>query len=108
VSVNGADTPLVDLVERARAMQRAFCDLSMEIIDEVEAPGRLVIVFWPWGSSTLRTGVRARCTRSPFLTSRGPQTWRRCNSTTLRSLPANLDREQPGRKCVAFDLVLAA
>ena len=49
VSINGVDTPLLDLVERARAMQRAFSDLSMEIIDEVEAPGRLVIVFWQRG-----------------------------------------------------------
>jgi SnoaL-like polyketide cyclase len=49
VSINGADTPLVDLVGRARAMQRAFAELSMEIIDEVEAPGRLVIAFWQRG-----------------------------------------------------------
>jgi predicted ester cyclase len=49
VSVNGADIPLVDLVERARAVQRAFADLSVEVIDEVEAPGRLVIVFWQRG-----------------------------------------------------------
>ena len=38
VSINGADTPLVDLAERARATQRAFSDLSMEIIDDVKAP----------------------------------------------------------------------
>jgi len=49
VSVNGADIPLVDLVVRARAVQRAFADLSVEVIDEVEAPGRLVIVFWQRG-----------------------------------------------------------
>jgi|SRR5215211_4145264 len=49
VSVNGADVALVDLVERARALQRAFADLSVELIDEVEAPGRLVIVFWQRG-----------------------------------------------------------
>jgi predicted ester cyclase len=49
VLINGAETLLADLVERAREMQRAFSDLSMEIIDEVEAPGRLVIVFWQRG-----------------------------------------------------------
>jgi hypothetical protein len=38
VSINGVDIPLVDVVERARALQRAFADLSMEIIDELEAP----------------------------------------------------------------------
>ena len=45
VCLNGADVPLTDLVERARALQRAFADLSVEIIDEVEVPGRLVVVF---------------------------------------------------------------
>jgi ketosteroid isomerase-like protein len=45
VSVNGDEVPLTDLVERARALQRAFADLSMEIIDELEAPDRLVVVF---------------------------------------------------------------
>lgn len=45
VSINGSDMPLVDLVERARALQRAFADLRIEIIEELEAPGRVVIVF---------------------------------------------------------------
>jgi predicted ester cyclase len=49
VSINGVDVPLVGLVERARALQRAFADLSVEIIDEVEAPNRLVVVFWQRG-----------------------------------------------------------
>ena len=49
VSVNGTDVSLIDLVDRARMVQRAFADLSMEIIDEVEAPARLVIVFWQRG-----------------------------------------------------------
>jgi predicted ester cyclase len=49
VSINGADVPLADVVERARSLQRAFADLSMEMIDEVEAPGRLVIIFWQRG-----------------------------------------------------------
>ena len=45
VSVNGDKVPLTDLVGRARALQRAFADLSMQIIDELEAPDRLVVVF---------------------------------------------------------------
>ena len=45
VSINGVSTSLLDLVERARALQRAFADLAMEIIDEFEAPNRFVIVF---------------------------------------------------------------
>jgi predicted ester cyclase len=45
VSINGTPTSLLDLVERARALQRAFADLTMEVIDEFEAPNRLVIVF---------------------------------------------------------------
>lgn len=49
VSVNGDEIPLVDLVERARALQRAFADLRVEVIDEVAAPGRLVIVFFQRG-----------------------------------------------------------
>ena len=49
VSINGVDVPLVGLVDRARALQRAFADLSVEIIDEVEAPDRLVVVFWQRG-----------------------------------------------------------
>jgi predicted ester cyclase len=49
VSINGVDVRLGDVVERARSLQRAFADLSIEIIDEVEAPDRLVIVFWQRG-----------------------------------------------------------
>jgi predicted ester cyclase len=49
VSINGVDVPLVGLVDRARALRRAFADLSVEIIDEVEAPNRLVVVFWQRG-----------------------------------------------------------
>jgi predicted ester cyclase len=45
VSMNGTPTSLLDLVERARALQRAFADLSMEVIDEFAAPNRFVIVF---------------------------------------------------------------
>jgi ketosteroid isomerase-like protein len=49
VSINGVDVPLADLVERARAAQRAFADLRIELIEQIEAPGRVVIVFWQRG-----------------------------------------------------------
>jgi ketosteroid isomerase-like protein len=45
VSVNGIDVPVTALVERARAFQRAFADLRLELIDRFETPERLVIVF---------------------------------------------------------------
>jgi predicted ester cyclase len=45
VLVNGTPMSLLDLVERARALQRAFADLTMEVIDEFQAPNRFVIVF---------------------------------------------------------------
>jgi ketosteroid isomerase-like protein len=49
VVINGSDVALADVVERARALQRAFADLRMELIEQFEAPGRLVIVFWQRG-----------------------------------------------------------
>jgi ketosteroid isomerase-like protein len=49
VSINGVDVPLADLVERARRLQRAFADLRMELIERIETPGRVVIVFWQRG-----------------------------------------------------------
>ena len=49
VAVNGVEVPVQDLVERARALQRAYADLRIELIDQVDAPGRLVIVFWQRG-----------------------------------------------------------
>src|SRR5215213_2624286 len=49
VSVNGVDMSVAALVERARAAQRAFADLRMELIEEIETPGRVVIVFWQRG-----------------------------------------------------------
>ena len=49
VSVNGVDMPLVDLVERARSAQGALADLRVELIEQVEAPGRVVIAFWQRG-----------------------------------------------------------
>ena len=49
VSVNGVEVSVQDLVERAQALQRAFADLRIELIDQLEAAGRLVIVFWQRG-----------------------------------------------------------
>jgi len=49
VSVNGVDMSVAALVERARAAQRAFADLRIELIEEIETPGRVVIVFWQRG-----------------------------------------------------------
>ncbi len=49
VSINGADVPLVDVVDRARDLQRAFADLRMELIEQIEAPGSIAIAFWQRG-----------------------------------------------------------
>lgn len=49
VSINGVDVSVAALVERARGLQRAFVDLRLEMIEEIEAPGRVVIVFWQRG-----------------------------------------------------------
>jgi predicted ester cyclase len=46
VSVNGQPTPVGSLVERARALQRAFDGLTTEIVDAVETPDRVVIAFY--------------------------------------------------------------
>jgi hypothetical protein len=45
VSINGAPTPVSVLVERARALQRAFEGRTTEIVDQVETPDRVVIAF---------------------------------------------------------------
>jgi hypothetical protein len=50
--VNGTELALTDLVDRARALQRAFDGLSMQILDIVEAPGRLVVAFLMRGQHT--------------------------------------------------------
>jgi predicted ester cyclase len=49
VSINGQPTPVRSLVERARALQRSFADLTTEIVDEVAAPDRLVVAFYMRG-----------------------------------------------------------
>jgi SnoaL-like polyketide cyclase len=49
VSVNGVDMSVADLVDRAQRLQGAVADLRLELIDQVEAPGRVVIAFWQRG-----------------------------------------------------------
>jgi ketosteroid isomerase-like protein len=46
VSINGTPTPVSALVERARTLQRAFEGLTTEVVDQVETPNRVVIVFY--------------------------------------------------------------
>jgi hypothetical protein len=87
VSVNGIDVPLVGLVERARALQRAFADLSVEIIDEVEAPNRLVVVFWQRGRHVGPLVLPSARSRRPAATSRcGRSTC--CRSAQIGSAPS--------------------
>jgi predicted ester cyclase len=45
VTVNGAAMTLTELVGRARALQQAFGQLSMEVLDTVETPDRVAIAF---------------------------------------------------------------
>ncbi len=45
VSVNGVPMDIPALVERARLQQKAFADRQVEVLDEVEAPGKLTVVF---------------------------------------------------------------
>jgi predicted ester cyclase len=52
VLVNGTELALTGLVDRARALQRAFDGLSMQILDIVEAPGRVVVAFMMRGQHT--------------------------------------------------------
>lgn len=45
VLVNGMPLPAAGLVERSRSLQRAFTGLSMQILDTVETPDRVVVAF---------------------------------------------------------------
>lgn len=45
VTINGTPWPLADLVARARALHEAFSEHVAEIVDRVEAPGKLAIAF---------------------------------------------------------------
>ena len=46
VSINGVETPVSALVDRARALQQAFADLTIEVVDHVETPTRVVFAFY--------------------------------------------------------------
>src|SRR4051794_3424234 len=45
VRINGADISLADIAERARSMHRAFDDLRIVVVDQVEAGDKLVLAF---------------------------------------------------------------
>ena len=45
VVVNGATTTVAELVDRARSLQQSFDRLSMQILEQVETPNRVVIAF---------------------------------------------------------------
>lgn len=45
VDVNGTALSAADLLDRARALHRAYSDLRHELLDVVTAPGRLVVAF---------------------------------------------------------------
>ena len=49
VTINGVETKLPDLVERARMLQRAFTDLGIELIERIDTQDQVVIVFWQRG-----------------------------------------------------------
>jgi hypothetical protein len=49
VVVNGTPMSLVELVDRARALQGAFSGLSMQVVDRAETPDRLMIAFFMHG-----------------------------------------------------------
>ncbi len=45
VEINGATVTADDLLARVRSMQLAYRDLRHELIERVDAPGRLVVAF---------------------------------------------------------------
>ena len=50
LAVNGIEGPLVELVERARMLQRAINPLHHEVLEEFEAPGRAAFAFRLYGN----------------------------------------------------------
>ena len=52
VLVNGTELALTGLIGRASALQRAFDGLGMQILDIVDAPGRVVVAFMMRGRHT--------------------------------------------------------
>jgi ketosteroid isomerase-like protein len=49
VRINGTDVPLAQLVARARMLQRAFSELEIEPIEQIESGDRFVLVFFQRG-----------------------------------------------------------
>ncbi len=45
VTVNGVELPVSRLVARARAQQRAFAELQVELLDALAGPSKIIIVF---------------------------------------------------------------
>jgi hypothetical protein len=45
VTINGAPMSVDDLVDRARTLHKAFTEHDIEIVDRVEAPGKLTVAF---------------------------------------------------------------
>jgi hypothetical protein len=43
--VNGGELRVADLVERARALHTTYREITIDVLDLVEAPGRVVVAF---------------------------------------------------------------
>jgi SnoaL-like polyketide cyclase len=52
VQINGTTMTGLDLLARVRGMQRAYSGLQHELVERVDAPGRLVIAFRLRGTHT--------------------------------------------------------
>lgn len=52
VQINGITLTALDLLARVRGTQRAYSDLRHELVDRVDAPGRLVVAFRLHGTHT--------------------------------------------------------
>src|SRR6478672_2118331 len=52
VQINGTTMTALDLLARVRGMQRAYSGLRHELVERVDAPGRLVIAFRLRGTHT--------------------------------------------------------
>jgi hypothetical protein len=52
VQINGTTMTAHDLLARVRGMQRAYSGLRHELVDRVDAPGKLVIAFRLHGTHT--------------------------------------------------------
>jgi hypothetical protein len=52
VLINGTPMSVPDVVQRARDLHSAFSDLSTEVVDQVQTPGKLAIAFRQTGRHT--------------------------------------------------------